>query len=329
MLLHFAYAYTFAITIPVLFAAFLYHMKFYKAPVYQYPLADTIARAGYGQRTYRQKLLAATRFLLLLLLALLIARPQYVDQRSKINVEGISIALAIDISESMQVFDDLKDRRSRIEVAKKEAIRFIEKRDNDPIGIVIFGREALSRCPLTLDKSMLKELVGNIKIGMIESNGTWLGTGMATAINRLRNVKSKSKILILLTDGEPTPPEKIDPETATQLAQDLGIKIYTIGIGSEKGGYIYHPFGGVQPIQNSLNVPLLQDIAQKTGGQFFRARNPADMRAIYDKIDKLEKTEQETNVFSRYYEAFALFFWMLLCLLGVELFLRFFMWQGL
>ena len=230
----------------------------------------------------------------------------------------------------MEFIDDLSERKPRIEVAKSEAIRFIEKRPNDPIGIVMFGMEAISRCPLTLDKTILKEIIGSIKIGEIDERGTWLGTGLATAINRLRNSKSKTKIIILLTDGSPTPPEKIEPDVAVEMAKQFNIKIYTIGIGNEKGCFVNNPLFGWQQIpEYSLNVQLLKDIAQKTGGKFFKAGNSKEMRLSYDTIDNLEKTKIESELFHNYYEAFLTFIWVILTLLGIEFLLRFLIWRGL
>lgn len=306
----------------------LYRWKFYKSPVYIYPLGKKLAQAGFGKKSYHKTIFYFLRMATLVSLLLLIMRPQWVDERSKVNVEGVDIILAIDVSESMMLFDDMHDQRSRITVAKDEAIRFIEKRTDDPIGVVLFGREAVSRCPLTVDKQILKEIVGGIEIGIIDPRGTWLGTGLATAINRLKTSKAKSKIIILLTDGAPTPPEKIEPELAMQLAQKFNIKVYTIGIGSKDGGYLNHPMYGMVRGEANLNEDLLKTIAEKTGGQFFRANNPAQMKKIYDTIDNLERTKVQTNVFHRYYEAFLSFIWAVLLLFGLELMLKLFLWRG-
>jgi len=327
MFLRFAYAHLAPFLVPALILFALYRLRFTKTTRYRFSLAQTLAQSGLGTTSYHKPVLYFLRLITIIGLTLLVMRPQWVDERSKINVEGLDIIMAIDVSNSMVVFDDEKDQRSRIDVAKEEAIRFIEKRHNDPIGIVIFGGEVLSRCPLTLDKTMLKEIVGSLELGIINPQGTWLGTGLATAINRLKNSEAKTKIIILLTDGEPTPPEKINPELAMELAQKFGIKIYTIGIGNEQGGFIHTPLG-IRRIQQSLNVTLLQTIADKTGGKFFRAKNPADMRQIYDTIDKLEKTKHETNIFSRYYEAFQHLLWFVVALFILELILRLFVWRG-
>lgn len=328
MFLRCAYFELFYVLLPLLALALIYRWRFYQSPLYVYPLSEKIAQARLSIFGRHQFILSTLRFLALGILAFLITRPQWVDERSKVHFDGIDIVLAIDVSSSMLAFDDSKDQRNRFSVAQQEAIRFIEKRTNDPIGIVIFAKNALSQCPLTLDKSILKDIVGRLEIGAIDPSETWLGTGLAVSINRLKNSKAKTKLIILLTDGEPTAQEKIDPTIAIQLAQQFGIKIYTIGVGSEKGAYFNHPYLGLQHLQTSLNKELLEKIASSTGGQFFLAQNPKDMRLIYDKIDSLEKINYETDLFQKYYEAFLTFIWIVFLLLGLELALRLFIWRG-
>jgi Ca-activated chloride channel homolog len=330
MFLQFAYQNVIYIFLPILLFLLLYRLRFYKHPRYTFPLAQYLAQHGFMKKTYHKKVLFILRGLMLLGLIFLIARPQWADERSKVNVEGIDIILAIDVSGSMQLQDDPKDQRTRIDVAKSEAIRFIEKRTDDPVGIVLFGKEVISRCPLTLDKQILKEIVGSIELGVLDYQGTWLGTGLATAVNRLKNSHAKSKIIILLTDGNPTPDEKIEPTLAVDLAKKFGIKVYTIGIGSDDGAIFQHPLHGpIRIPEEKLNTQLLSSIAEKTGGKFFRAKSPQEMRNAYDIIDRLEKTKIETNVFHRYYEAFASFIWIILLLFGIEITLRFFVWRGI
>jgi len=326
--LKFAYVTVLYIFIPIFLLALLYRLRFYKHPVYSYSLGEFLRKKLLTKKTGHKKTFFIIRSVTLLCLILLAARPQWVDSKSKIKVEGVDIVLAIDVSGSMQVFDDLKDRRSRIQVAKDEAIRFIKKRTNDPIGLVIFAKDALSLCPLTLDKNILKESVGKLELGYISPQGTSLGTGLATAVNRLRKSKAKSRIIVLLTDGEPTP-EKIDPDIAIALAKEFGIKVYTVGIGNEKGGFVKHPFFGIQKVDFKIDLSLLKKIAKQTGGQFFRANSPAQMRRIYNRIDQLEKTEYQTDIFHKYHEAFFSFIWILLLLIGFELLLKFWFWRGI
>lgn len=328
MFLKFAYPELFFIFIPILLLGLAYRLVLYRAPRYMFPLAATLGASGVLKGTRYKHVLMGLRLLALSGLLLMIARPQWIDEQSFINVKGVDIVLAIDVSGSMQLFDDMHDRRSRIHVAKQEAINFIEKRTNDPISVVIFARDALSRSPLTLDKKFLKDIVGSLELGVIDPNGTFLGTGLATAVSRLKNSAAKSKIVILLTDGAPSVPEKVDPETAIELAKQFDVKVYTIGIGNQQGGFIEHPFFGIQRAGADLNVALLQKIAQETKGRFFVANNPRDMRTIYDTIDQLERTEHKTDMFHNYYEAFLSFIWAILLLFGIELLLRFFVWRG-
>lgn len=329
MVLWFAYPEFLFICVPLVVGAFVYRLFWYRYPVYRYPLTAVLVQNRFAKKISKNQWLLAIRTVGMALLAFLVARPQWVDTRSSIDVNGIDIVIALDVSGSMQIFDDLKDRRSRIDVARTEAIRFIERRHNDPIGIVLFARDALSRTPITLDKHFLKEVVGQLKIGLIDPNETWLGTGLATAVNRLKASKSASKIIILLTDGAPSPHEKISPEQAVGFAKQFGIKVYTIGIGNNSGGYISHPFMGLQTAGVSLNEQLLQKIAQDTGGRFFRASNPKEMRAVYDTIDELEKTKYETNLFHHYYEAFFAFMWILMLMVGLEMILRLWVFRGI
>jgi Ca-activated chloride channel family protein len=276
------------------------------------------------------KIFFILRCLTLLFLIFLIARPQWVDRRSRVNVNGVDIALTLDVSGSMRVFDSLQDKRSRIDVAKQEAARFIKKRIDDPIAIVIFGADAVCICPLTLDKTILQSIIRKIKLGTINPRGTSLATGLATAVNKLKHSKAKSKIIILLTDGKPTPEtEKVTVETALTIAKKLKVKIYTVAIGNKQGGYVTSAFGMVQQIQDSVNEDLLKTIARQTGGEFFRANNPQEMKKIYEKINRLEKTTYETNLFSRYYEAFYLFIWIIIFLIFSELILKLFVWRGI
>lgn len=330
MVLRWAYPQVFGFLLPIFILIILYRIFVRRTPLYIYPLATYLKNQKLTVRSYHTKIFFVLRVLSLLGLIALIARPQWVDQRSRINIEGVDIVLALDISESMTLFDDLSDRRPRIDIAKQEALRFIDKRSDDPIGLVLFGRDAIARCPLTLDRPMIKDIIQDVKIGFLDPSGTWLGTGLGTAINRLRSSKAKSKIIILLTDGQPTPPEKISPDVAVTMAKHFGIKVYTIGIGNERGGYGINPYvGGIVQVDNSLNIDLLRDIATQTGGAFFRAQNASDMRQIYNTIDALEKTEYQTDLFSRYYEAFLVYLWYLLALIALELLLRLFIFRGI
>jgi Ca-activated chloride channel family protein len=326
--LHYSYPEIFYVVTPLLIALGAYKLLFYKRGRYRYPLTSFLSGTiGHAQHPHTI-VFFLMRCVLLTILMFFIAGPEWVDKTSLIKGEGRDIIIGIDVSGSMQVFDDLRDRRSRIQVAKEEAEKFIKKRTDDPIGIVAFAKDALSLCPLTLDKNMLHNIVYNLDIGSIDPNGTSLGTGLATAINRLRTSPSKTKIIILLTDGEPTPStEKINSDAALALAKEFNIKVYTIGIGNEDGGFAPGPFGTVQRYDFKLDVSLLKKIAHETGGRFFRANSPTDMKKIYATIDQLETTTYETSIFQQRHAAFMPFFWIALALLVLELFMMMFVWR--
>lgn len=303
-------------------------LRFYfrKPVAYRYPLVGSLKKVSLPTQSLTKHAPLALRLSSLVLLAVLIGRPQLVDVKSNVNVEGIDIMLVLDASGSMQCFDDLKDQRSRFTVAKQEAIRFVEKRENDPIGLVIFGRDAISRCPLTLDKNILKEIIADLELGDINPDGTVLSTAIAMAANRLKTSKAKSTVMILLTDGAPTPGMDMDPKTALDLAKKLGIKIYTVGIGGDHGGLLRDQFNSIRSMGFGLNKQLLSFIAQETGGKFFLAKSPDDMKRIYDTIDTLEKTEIETNIFSKYYDLVVPFVIIIFLLLLLELFVTSTLW---
>lgn len=267
------------------------------------------------------------RLLVLIILAIIIAKPQIVDSRSKVPVQGIDIVLVLDVSGSMQFKDYDDDNRSRFDVAKAEAIHFIEKRDHDALGLVLFGKDTVSRCPITFDKQLLKEVVEELKLGVINSDGTMLITGIVTAANRLKYSQSKSKVMIVLTDGEPSEGD-MDPSVGIDVAKKLGIKIYTVGIGSEEERVFMHPLYGVIA-KPKVNKELLTKIARDTGGHYFIARNASDMRRIYNKIDALEKTDHEVPVFSLYYDVLVPAVGLMMGLIFFELIFSTFVWFSL
>jgi len=324
---HFAYLHLLYILIPLFAGVVIYRLYYQKTAVYLYPLTDVVKKYISPHRISPKKVLNTLRVLALAGLIVLIGRPQKIDDRSQVSVHGIPMVVALDISGSMQCFDDLRDRRSRLDVAKKEAIHFIEKRVNDPIGLVFFAGDVLSRCPLTLDKALLKEMVASVRLGEIDPNGTQLATGLAMAVNRVRSSDSKNKVVILLTDGLPNN-ETLTVDTAIALAQKFGVKVYTIGVGSEDGGFLNHAFGVVQA-DAQPGMEVLEKIAAATGGKAFRAHNSSEMRDIYNTIDGLERTEIETNMFHNYHEIFMPFLIFVLLCVGLEVALRFLFWGGI
>ena len=237
------------------------------------------------------QLLALTAFIIAL------ARPQLPlssDKVIKKEIEGIDIVIALDISESMLTEDFSPNR---LEASKKVGIEFIKNRSNDRIGLVVYGSEAYTQCPLTSDYGMVKELFENVEYGSVEG-GTAIGLGLATAINRLKDSKAKSKVIILLSDGENNQGE-IHPLTAADIAKDLGIRVYTIGVGSK--GKVKVPvgrtiFGDIYYDYVDVNIDekMLTQIAEKTGGQYRRATDKEKLKEIYAEIDRLEKQKIST-----------------------------------
>lgn len=256
------------------------------------------------------------------LFVLALARPQAVSREREHETKGVDIVIALDISGSM-LAEDFKPE-NRMAVAKQEARKFIQARENDRIGLVVFARDAFTQCPLTLDYEILTSLLSEIQIGMIP-DGTAIGMGLATAVNRLRESDAKSKVVILITDGENNA-GKIDPITAAELARSFGIKVYTIGVG--RGGLVPFPINdplfGKRYVQAKVDVDefTMKRIADITGGVFFRARDPQSLSEIYSKINELEKTEVKVREYESYDELFPTFLVPALFLILLELGLR-------
>jgi Ca-activated chloride channel homolog len=243
------------------------------------------------------------RCLVLVLLVVALARPQSTSRGENVNTEGIDIVLTTDISGSM-LAEDFKP--NRIEAAKKVAMDFIDGRPNDRIALVIFSGEAFTQCPLTLDHDVVKNLLSEVRSGMIE-DGTAIGSGLATAINRIKESTAKSKVIILLTDGVNNR-GSIDPLTAAGIAQTFGIRVYTVGVGTQgMAPYPVQTAFGVQyqnmPVE--IDEALLQKISDQTGGRYFRATDNRKLKSIYDEIDRLEKTRIEVTQYRRHKEEFA------------------------
>lgn len=321
--LRFAYASSWYVTVPVALCAITYKIGWYKHTLYAYPLARTLLQQGMASKHPYRTIFFIVRVFLLAVLMMLIAKPQWVDSRSQITVEGIDIVLVLDVSGSMSTPHHEDDERRRIDVAKEEAIRFIQKRDNDAIGLVIFANDALSRCPLTVDKDILKNIIEETDLNLLDPRGTVLSRAMITAANRLRHSHAESKVMILLTDGEPTENDA-SPEVAIAAAKELGIKVYTIGIGGDIT--IYHPFYGRIQQSAHANTTLLKRIAKETGGMYFEAKKPDDMHAIYDTIDQLEKTNIEAPIFTYYHDWFMPFLWAAIALMIFEIVMSSLVW---
>jgi Ca-activated chloride channel homolog len=319
-----AYPWVIGILVLVILVAMALRKKLHKRLLYRHSLGYVLKKHTATKKHPHKKIFYWIRVIILMLLAMIIAKPQLVDSRSKVPVQGIDIVLVLDVSGSMQFQDYEDDERSRFDVAKAEAIRFIEKRDNDALGLVLFGKDTMSRCPITFDKQLLKQIVDELKLGFIDSDGTMLVTGMLTAANRLKHSHAQSKVMIVLTDGEPSEGD-MNPPVAIDVAKKLGIKIYTVGIGNEQERVVVHPLYGILTIPK-VNKELLTTIARETGGRYFMAHSAQDMRRIYDTIDHLEKTEHEVPVFSLYYDMLIPGIAIIMALLMSEALLSTFIW---
>lgn len=283
-----------------------------------------LLRSEEGDRFFHSfaRVLLILRLTILVLLILAMARPQSGLSAAEITTEGIDIVMALDISGSMKALDFQPD--DRLTVAKKEAARFIEGRHSDRIGLVVFSKESFTQSPLTSDYSMLLKLLSRLEIGLIE-DGTAIGMGLATSVNRLRASEAKSKVVILLTDGMNNA-GKIDPLTAARIAQSLGIRVYTIGIG--KPGMapfpVDDPVFGTRYVQmeTQIDEETLEEIARLTGGQYFRAKDKNSLRRIYEQVDSLEKSKISMKSWTEYEELFHIFVLPALVLVVLEVVLR-------
>lgn len=269
-------------------------------------------------------MLFVLRIIALSSLIIALARPRSVDVSNKNNsTNGIDIVIASDVSGSM-LAKDLKP--NRMEALKRVASDFVEERVNDRIGIVVYAAEAYTKTPVTSDKAVVLQAINDIKYDNVLQDGTGIGMGLATAVNRLKESKAKSKVVILMTDGVNNS-GFLEPIMASEIAADLGIKVYTIGIGTNGNAlfpYAYAPNGGflfkMMPVQ--IDEKLMKQIAQKTGGKYFRAQDNTGLENIYKEINKLETTKVEELKYVNYDEKFRPFVWLAGLLLLIEIILR-------
>lgn len=270
-----------------------------------------------GARQYVRHILFAFRLIAISALILIIARPQSTDRWQDVSTEGIDIMLAIDISGSMLARDFTPDR---LEAAKNVATEFISGRPTDRIGLVIFSGESFTQCPLTTDHAVLINLMREMQSGMIE-DGTAIGLGLATAINRIKDSDAKSKVIILLTDGVNNRGE-IAPLTAAEIAETLGLRVYTVGVGTRgMAPYPVQTPGGTryQNMPVEIDEDVLRQIASMTGGKYFRATNNESLEQIYAEIDQLEKSKIDVQEYSRKNEEFMPFSILVMILLFAEM----------
>ena len=260
-------------------------------------ISEKMIRKG----VYKKRLLSFIQYLSMFLIILGLSRPRMIESLQEKNIEIIDIVLVIDISSSMLATDF---QPNRLEVVKKTAKDFINQRKGDRLGILVFAGESFIQCPLTIDNEVLLSLMSEIKVAQQSYDGTAIGMAIANATNRLRNSDAKSKVMILLSDGSNNAGE-LDPNTAADLAKQFGIKIYTIGAGTNQD-VSFIPGRGY--IRNEIDEETLKAIAKQTGGQYFRATNTEGLKEIYSTINALERTEVEIKVFTQYRELYGWLF---------------------
>lgn len=273
-------------------------------------------------RTWKEYLMKLSFLLKLAAIALLIialARPQTSDSKSKSKIEGTDIVLALDISGSMASKDFSP---TRFEAAKEVAVNFVNQRANDNLGLVVFAGESLSLMPLTYDRASLVNTLQNVELGDL-TDGTAIGDGIASAINRLISGKAKSKSIILLTDGTNNAGE-VPPSTAAEIAKQKGIKIYTIGVGTNGVIHITDPYGfSTTTLETKIDEASLKSIADQTGGKFFRAKDEKVLQKVFEEIDKLEKTQLDVENYTRLDEAFMPWVLAALCCYALSMLMRY------
>ena len=290
-------------------------------------MSDTMVYR-YAPRSWKVTLMPIQlllRLAVFVLVVIILARPQTQNSWKNRTMEGIDIMLAMDVSTSM-LAEDLKP--NRIEAAKKVAAEFIAGRPDDNIGLSIFAGEAFTQCPMTTDHSSLLSLLQNVRTdiaarGLIE-DGTAIGMGLANAVSRLKESKAKSKVVILLTDGSNNRGD-LSPMTAAEIAKSFGIRVYTIGVGTNKMAPYPVSVGGTVQYMNipvEIDTKTLSEIAAATDGDFYRATNNSELKKIYKEIDKLEKSKLTVKKFSKRYEAYQPYAMVAIALLFLEMLLR-------
>ncbi|MCK5535676.1 MAG: VWA domain-containing protein [Bacteroidales bacterium] len=305
--------------IPIIVWYILKYTKGY--PTISLSTTAAFANMRTGFRTYLRHLLFVFRIAALTLIIIVLSRPQSHYAKRDVITEGIDIVLALDVSRSMLARDFKPDR---IEAAKEVAIKFVTGRDNDRIGLVVFSGESFTQCPLTTDKAVLINLINQLESGMIE-DGTAIGLGLANAITRLKESSAKSKVVILITDGVNNSGE-LSPLTAAELAKTFGIRVYTVGIGSQgTAPYPVQTMFGIQYQQMKVEIDekTLTEIANTTDGKYFRAKSKVELESIYEHIDMLEKTKIKVHQYSQKEEQFYWFGLIALLLISVEMLLKY------
>ena len=284
---------------------------------------SAFARMPRSWKQYLRHFLFLLRLLAIGCIIIVLARPQMKDKWSTSSTEGTDIVLALDISGSMYARDFKPDR---FEAAKEVASRFIQGRENDNLGLVLFAGESLTGMPMTVDRARLLNYLADVKIGMLE-DGTAIGDGIATSLNRLKEGKAKSKSIILLTDGSNNT-GVVAPISAAEVAKEMDVKIYTIGVGTN--GMAPYPvrnlFGQIEYQNQKVEIDeaTLRSIADMTGGKYFRATDNRTLEQVFAEIDALEKTRMDVKVFSHTEDNYMLWAWLAMAFFCLEMLLRFF-----
>ena len=312
----------FLIIIPILL---VYQWKGVGKSRVRFSSLDTLKKLKRSTSLLMSYILVLLRCLALVLLIVALARPQSGTKASEVLTEGIDIILCLDTSGSMQALDFKwkNERHNRLEVVKNVVADFIKGRTNDRIGMVVFGEEAFTQCPLTLDYGVLLNFLDQVEIGMA-GDSTAIGSALGTCVNRLKERESKSKVIILLTDGRNNA-GNLSPQTAAEIADTYSIKTYTVGVGTagEVPFLVDTIFGEKYMYQRvDLDEETLKEIATITGGSYFKATNTEALEEIYEKIDKLEKTKVEVKEYMEYEELFGWFLLSALLCILIEVILR-------
>jgi len=287
------------------------------------------------RRSRAGAILLNLRWLALALFFVGMARPQVVGGQAPLKASGIDIAVALDLSGSMiaEDFELRGERVNRLTIAKDTLLTFVDERPADRVGLVVFGTEAFVAAPPTLDHDFLRRVIERLELGTINGEQTAIGSGLATAVNRLRELKSKSRIIILLTDGQNNA-GKIPPDTAAEAARALGVKVYTIGVGTRGSAPVPQGIDALgrkqyRRVPVDIDEDTLKKIAQMTGGKYYRADNTETLRRIYSEIDRLEKSEAQLNKYAYVDELMLWFVGPGLALLLLELILGQTVWRKL
>ncbi len=307
--------------IPMMVAWYLWKGRKATAPL-KLPGFENLDDRMSSSRVWMRHVLALLRIAVITLIIVVLARPQSSNQWEQVTTEGIDIVLCMDVSGSMRAMDF---RPNRLEASKNVGIEFVNARQDDRFGLVVFAGESFTQCPMTTDRAVVVNFLKEVDFGIIE-DGTAIGMGLATAVNRIKESKAKSKVIILLTDGVNNRGD-VGPVTAAELAEGYGIRVYTIGVGTKGNAPIpvQDMFGRTvtrdMPVE--IDEDVLQKIAVTTGGAYFRATDNNKLRAIYQQIDELEKTRLDVKHFSKKKEEYFPFLLAAMLMLLVEVGLRY------